>query len=87
MSMNSVSAQRVQIERVINRAGGIPNAQFRRTDGFFLCQASIWPEGAYEDEPHQQIVTRSGRLTPEEAGQLAIAIQMAIDWIFEESQP
>lgn len=78
----TTTIQRVQIERTILRNDGIPNTHFRRTDGFFLCQVSIWPQ---DDEDGQvQIVSRGGVLNAEEAGQVAIALQMAVEWVAEE---
>lgn len=74
--------QRVQIERTILRADGIPNAHFRLTDGTFLCQVSIWPED--DEDGRVQVVSRGGALGLETAGQVAIALQMAIEWAAEE---
>ncbi len=80
----SVTIQRVKIERTILRTGGVPMAQFRLVDGTFLCQASIWPKGT--EDGIVQIVPRGGLWDLEMAGQVGIALQMAIEWVAENTK-
>jgi hypothetical protein len=78
--LRSSSVQRVSIERVVEPTfRGTRRALFHLAENsFYLCDA--WFEAG---TPRMQI--RSGAQTLEEAGQVAIAIQMGIDWVLEET--
>lgn len=74
--MNFSSVQEVRIERVIERwSSGTLTAEFFRDDKYFLCRAWIDCDGTIGFEPrHDQVNTL------EIAGQVRIALQMAIEW-------
>lgn len=77
------SIQRVQIERIVTRNGSNPygwvEAVFRIVGGQFCCRAGYSPT----DAPWIEASART--MSIEEAGQVHIALQMAIDWLVEES--
>lgn len=68
----------MRIERVVHPdKGNGRSAEFLR-DGTWLC-CQCWFE---DGEP--LIATRARGMTPEQAGVVAVALQMAIEWIAEE---
>lgn len=75
--MNSISVHRVSIERIVrHNLGGKVEAEFKAGE-WYCCEAWIDCEG-------QHIQTRGTKMTPEQASTVAIAIQMALEWLGEE---
>ena len=77
----TITEQRVQIERVVYRSklGMYRSAEFRVAGGGgFCCRAFI-------DVGVPAIETRIGLMTTEQAATLMIALQLALEWIAEES--
>jgi hypothetical protein len=77
---NSASVQTCRVVRSVQHQSwrGTPTAKFEREDGFFLVEC--WFEEGIHD-PRMQI--RSGANGLEEAGQVQIALGLAIDWFAE----
>jgi hypothetical protein len=78
MSTQSITSHRVKIERVVTRGPGGACAEFLLNGEWFCCRAwiAIWG---------QRIQVRGTEMLPEQASAVAIAIQMALDWLEEES--
>jgi hypothetical protein len=79
---NSVSVVQAKIERVIYSDRRCKSAQFMRDGEWFCCQA--WVGNAGDLDRGGKIQARGTSMTPEQAAIVAVAIQMAIDWIAEE---
>ena len=76
---DSASLLMTQIERIVQPSFRRTRyAKFQRPDGWFICDA--WFE---DGQPRMQI--RSSAHSLEEAAIVATGIQMAIDWLVEET--
>jgi hypothetical protein len=75
----SVSTLVCQIERVVERNfRRTRSAKFQRLDGWFICEG-------YFDHGQPKIWMRSKVEDLEEAAIVSVGIQMAIEWMIEES--
>ena len=75
----SVSVLSTKIERIVEPSfRRTRHAIFQRPDGFYICDA--WFENG---EPRMQI--RSSAHSLEEAATVAVGIQMAAEWLAEET--